>query len=125
MIIDMLDEITNGYDGIIKKINFISFDSVIIEVSVIRRSDREWVNVEFELKGLVEFAVKQETKCSNTVMSNGISYQCIDGIHYIDFSPYSDDMEDISDYRMSDVYFAAKKSDIALFLILIYKMAMF
>ncbi|MFJ5440169.1 hypothetical protein ACIPT2_20150 [Pectobacterium brasiliense] len=109
MIIDMLDEITNGYDGIIKKINFISFDSVIVEVSVIRRADREWVNVEFELKGLVEFAVKQETKFSNTVMSNGISYQCIDGIHYIDFSPYSDDMDDISDYRMSDVYFAAKE----------------
>ncbi|MCA6943506.1 hypothetical protein LF927_20200 [Pectobacterium polaris] len=109
MIIDMLDEITNGYDGLIKKIKFISFDSVIIEVSVIRRSDRRWVNVEFELKGLVEFAVKQETKCSNIVMSNGISYQCINGIHYIDFSPYSDGMEDISDYRMSDVYFAAKE----------------
>ncbi|MBQ4795687.1 hypothetical protein [Pectobacterium versatile] len=109
MIIDMLDEIMNGYDGFIKRINFISFDSVIVEVSVIRRSDREWVNVEFELKGLVEFAVKQETKCSNTVMSNGISYQCVDGIHYIDFSPYSDDMEDISDYRMSDVYFTAKE----------------
>ncbi|QSD35728.1 hypothetical protein H5A40_00695 [Pectobacterium brasiliense] len=109
MIIDMLNEITNGYDGLIKKINFISFDSVIIEVSVIRRSDREWVNVEFELKGLVEFAVKQKIKCSNTVMSNGISYQCIDGINYIDFSPYSDDMGDINDYRMSDVFFAAKE----------------
>ncbi|MCU1795196.1 hypothetical protein [Pectobacterium polaris] len=109
MIIDMLDKITNGYDGIIKKIKFIYFDHVTVEVSVIRGSDREWVNVEFELKGLVEFAVKQETKCSNTVMSNGISYKCIDSIHYIDFSPYSDDMEDISDYRMSDVYFAAKE----------------
>ncbi|GKW39919.1 hypothetical protein [Pectobacterium carotovorum] len=109
MIIDMLDEITNGYDGLIKKIKFISFDRVIIEVSVIRRSDREWINVEFELKGLVEFAVKQKIKYSSTVMSNGISYQCIDGIHYIDFSPCSDDMEDVGDYRMSDVYFAAKE----------------
>lgn len=109
MIIDMLDEITNGYDGVIKKINFISFDSVIVEVSAIRRSDREWVDVEFELKGLVEFAVKQKIKCINTVMSSGISYQCIDDVHYIDFSPYSDDMEDVGDYRMSDVYFAAKE----------------
>ncbi|WP_409310341.1 hypothetical protein [Pectobacterium sp. B1J-3] len=109
MIIDMLDEIMNGYDGLIKKINFTSFDSVIVEVSVIRKSDNEWVNVKFELKGLVEFTVKQKIKCSNTVMSNGISYQCIDEIHYIDFSPYSDAMEDISDYRMSDVYFVAKE----------------
>ncbi|MDC9821210.1 hypothetical protein R0L47_12880 [Pectobacterium polonicum] len=109
MIINMLNEITNGYDGVIKNINFISFESAIVEVSVIRRTDREWVNVIFELKGLVEFAVKKRIKCSNTVMSNGISYKYIEDIHYIDFSPYSDDMDDVNDYRMSDVYFATKE----------------
>ncbi|GMB65637.1 hypothetical protein [Pectobacterium parmentieri] len=109
MIIDMLDEITNGYDGLIKRIAFTSFDSVAIDVSVIRKKDKEWGGVTFKLKGLVEFAVKQNIKNNNVVMSNGIAYQCIDNIHYIDFSPYSCDMSDVSDYRMSDVYFAARE----------------
>ncbi|MDG0803657.1 hypothetical protein [Pectobacterium polaris] len=111
MVADILDEVTNGYDGLIKRINFISFDSVTVEVSVIRRTDREWVSVIFELKGLTEFSVKQKIKNCNAVMSNGISYKCIDDIHYIDFSPCFDDMENIDDYRMSDVYFAAKEID--------------
>lgn len=39
----------------------------------------------------------------------------INGLHYIDFSPYSDSMGNESDFRMSDVYFSAEFIDCDLF----------
>jgi len=111
MISDLLKEINNGYDGLIRKIEFQSFDNVLIVISVMKGKNSEWVNIKFLLNGLKEFTVKQKKHYSNTVLSSGIFYTNIDGIHYIDFSPYSDSMENESDVRMSDVYFASELID--------------
>lgn len=107
MINKFLKEITHGYDGLIRKIEFQSFDSAVVVISVMKRTNREWVNVSFQLKGLKEFAVKQKPNNTNVVLSGGIFYMAINNIHYIDFSPYSDSMENENDFRMSDVYFAS------------------
>ena len=72
-----------------------------------KRTTREWVSVRFELQELIEFSVRQKAKNDNTVLSNGIAYQYVGDVHYIDFSPYSNCMENIDDFRLSDVYFAA------------------
>ena len=111
MISNLLKEIANGYDGLIRKIEFQSFDSAFIVISAMRGENREWVNVKFQLNGLKEFSVKQKLNYSNVVLSSGISYMNINNTHYIDFSPYSDSMETESDFRMSDVYFSSELID--------------
>ncbi|CAI0708774.1 hypothetical protein AB4J97_03090 [Serratia fonticola] len=108
MINNFLKEITIGYDGLIRKIEFLSFDSAFVVISVMKKTNGEWVNVKFHLKGLKEFSVKQKPNHSNVVLSGGISYMIINNIHFIDFSPYSDSMENENDFRMSDVYFASE-----------------
>ncbi|MDE9554595.1 hypothetical protein KKJ06_03845 [Xenorhabdus bovienii] len=111
MISDFLEEIINGCDGLIRRIEFVSFDSVFVFISAMRKDNGEWVNIKFHLSGLKEFSVKQKLNYSNVVLSNGVFYMNINGIHYIDFSPYSDSMENESDFRMSDVYFASESID--------------
>lgn len=108
MISNLLKEITNGYDGLIRKIEFQSFDSAYIVISAMKKTSGQWVNIKFNLKGLKEFSVKQKLNYSNTVLSGGIFYMVINDIHFIDFSPYSDAIENENDIRMSDVYFASE-----------------
>jgi len=109
MVLKMLEEITNGYDGLIRTINFPSFKKVVIEIAAMKKTTQEWVCVRFDLEDLTEFAVRQKLMTDNTVLSNGIACQYIGDIYYIAFSPYSTDMKNIDDFRKSDVYFAAHK----------------
>lgn len=111
-IANQLANISDGYDGLIRKIEFSSFNAVTITISAICKASGEWTNVTFRLRELLEFAVKQSLHSSNTVLTHGIFYQNIDGIHCIDFSPYSELMENIEDIRMSDIYFTARYIDI-------------
>ncbi|WP_318371737.1 hypothetical protein [Enterobacter sp.] len=108
MISNLLKEIANGYDGLIRKIEFQSFDSAFVVISAMKKTSGKWINIKFNLNGLKEFSVKQKLNYSNTVLSDGIFYMVINGIHFIDFSPYSDSMENENDIRMSDVYFASE-----------------
>lgn len=108
MINNFLDEIIQGNDGLIRKIELISLSSASIVISAMKKSSMEWINVTFHLTELSEFSIKQKARTSNVVLSNGIAYKEIDGMHFIDFSPYSELMDDISDFRVSDIYFSAK-----------------
>ncbi|MBU9846273.1 hypothetical protein [Rahnella ecdela] len=108
MINNLLKEITSGYDGLIRKIEFQSFNSVSVTISAMKLINGEWINIKFQLDNLTEFTVKQKVNCSNVVLSSGIAYMNTNNIHYIDFSPYSEEMEDENDFRMSDLFFASE-----------------
>lgn len=108
MIYNLLKDIMKGCDGLVRKIEFNSFDSASIIVSVKKHSENKWINIKFHLDGLKEFSVRQKLNHSNTVISEGIAYMHLNNIHYIDFSPYSEIMDDENDFRMSDLYFASE-----------------
>jgi len=108
MVNELLKEIVDGYDGLIRKIEFQSFNRVFVTISAMKKLNNEWVNIEFQLDGLKEFTVKQKINCSSAVLSGGIIYMSINGTHYIDFSPYSEVMENEDDFRMSDIYFSSE-----------------
>ena len=104
---NLLKDIMNGYDGLIRRIEFDSFDNVSITISAMKIPQKKWINVKFKLSGLKEFVVRQKLNSSNVVLSGGIVYKEINGVKYIDFSPYSEIMENEDDFRMSDLYFSA------------------
>jgi hypothetical protein len=119
MIIDILKEIHRGHDGIIRSINFHSFDIINVEISaftsveiVIKQKPKRewfkanWINVQFAMKGILEFCVMQKNGYSNVVLSDGISYKIVDGINYIDFCAH--DTDGIDDFRRSEIYFACR-----------------
>lgn len=58
MIENLLENIYQGYDGLIRKIEFNNFKSVNITISVIKKTNNEWVNIKFELYSLTEFSVE-------------------------------------------------------------------
>lgn len=101
-----LETITHGYDGLVRKVCLLSLSDAVVVISARRKDSAEWVNVEFRISGLTEFSVRQSAGFSNVVLSGGIAHQCIDGIHFVDFAPYSDAMEGADDFRMSGLYFA-------------------
>lgn len=108
--IQLLRRINKGYDGLIREISLKNFNNATIEVSVMdAHNNYEWINVVFYCNGLIEFSVIQKARYSNIVLSSGIIYREISGIHYIDFSPYSEEIDSVEEFRKSDIYFAAKE----------------
>lgn len=108
MIEQLLKMITCGYDGLVREIHFPSLNEASITISAMHQARGEWVNIRFAFSGLVEFTVRQQIHTSSIVLSNGIFYQKIKDVHYLDFSPYSEQMGSMDDLRMSDLFFAAK-----------------
>ena len=108
MIEKVLEDISNGFDGLIKKVEFKNLQEVIVLVLVKSKCHSDWAHVEFTMDNLVEYKIAQPLNSSNEVMSMGISFHKIDGVNYIDFSPYSEIMMSPDDYRKSNFYFASK-----------------
>lgn len=101
---NLLNVINKGFDGIVRDIKIHNLKEAEIEVSV-RTLKNEWVNVLFKMSDVKEFKIAQKIKTSNIVMSMGICVMRVDGIYYIDFSPYSELIESLDDIRKSDIYF--------------------
>lgn len=108
---DLLISINSGCDGLIREIKFNSFDTASITISAMKYPEKRWVNIRFMLSEVKEFTVRQKLHYSNVVISNGIAYDNFSGLHYIDFSPYSEIMANVDDFRASDLYFAAVNID--------------
>jgi len=106
---EFLKKINNGYDGLIRSIGVKSFSSASIVVSVMdEENDYEWINVRFEIDSIVEFKVIQRINTSNIVLSEGIKVEYYNSHVYIAFSPYSNELRTLEDFRNSDVYFGCK-----------------
>ena len=105
---ELLKRINYGYDGLIRSILIKPSYYAEVTISVMDYlNDNEWINIKFLIKDIVEFKVLQNKNTSNTVLSSGIKMKVIDNVHYIDFAPYSDEIDTINDFRQSEVYFAA------------------
>jgi hypothetical protein len=63
------------------------------------------------MKSIIEFKIIQKLNTSNIVMSGGIKILYINSNIYIDFAPYSDEIEGLEDVRESDFYFGCKSID--------------
>lgn len=103
-----LKKYLNGYDGLIRSISTTLSKAEIIVSVMDNENNNNWINVHFFLEGIVELKIVQKINRSNIVMSNGIKIKNINDLVYIDFSPYSDEIEDLHDFRQSDIYFGAK-----------------
>lgn len=108
MIENLLKDVSNGFDGLIKRVEFKNLQEVTVVILVKSKFHSNWVYVEFSMDNLTEYKIAQPLNNSNEVMSIGISFSKINDINYIDFSPYSEIMVSPDDYRRSNFYFASK-----------------
>lgn len=104
---ELLKKINQGYDGLIREIKIFNGNkSAEIIVSVTdSENNGQWINIIFQMREIKEFKVNQKLNFSNIVISDGIKFKIIDNISYIDFAPYSDEIDTIEDFRFSDTYF--------------------
>ena len=104
---ELLKKINQGYDGLIREIKIFNGNkNADIIVSVIdSENNGQWINIIFQMREIKEFKVNQKLNFSNIVISDGIRFKIIDNISYIDFAPYSDEIDTIEDFRFSDTYF--------------------
>jgi hypothetical protein len=103
----LLKRINHGYDGLIREIRIFNGNKdAEITVSVMDyKNDREWINIIFSINGIKEFKVNQNLNFSNVVLADGIKLKKINYSSYIDFAPYSDEIDTIEDFRFSETYF--------------------
>lgn len=98
--------INNGYDGVIRKIICHSEEEIEIIISTMdTNNDWEWINVIFTIRNIKEFKIHKKFNYSNNILSNGIKYIEIDDFNYIDFAPYSDQIDTIEEIYNSDIFF--------------------
>ncbi len=102
---EFLKRIHNGDDGLIRKVEINNMKEAIIIVSVMDfENSQSWINVKFTANNLKEFKIVQKQNFSNVVLSSGIKFKEIDGFCFLDFDPYSDEIDTVDDFRRSEVY---------------------
>lgn len=105
----LLEDINNGYDGVINKIYFYNnLSSVDVSIATQCKSKNSWVEVCFSITGLLEFRVSQKEEYGSYILDNGICNIIIDGKNYIAFSAPYDEVESVREILESDVYFVGK-----------------
>ena len=104
---ELLKDIVNGYDGVIKSV-FLNenFKEIRVVLAVNSLSRGEWIDLHFNFTGVKEFCVKQKKNFSNTVLSDGLFYDERKGIKYMDFLPLCEEMT-LEEIRESEFYVAA------------------
>jgi hypothetical protein len=109
-----LDRFYGFHDGLLRTVRILLStltwgDTVVITVSARDgHQDGDWVNVEFRLDGVSEFAFARH-KADVKVMSDGVRLDWFDGLIYVDFAPWGcDEVEAIEDFCKSDFYLAAR-----------------
>jgi len=109
----LLKRINQGYDGLIREIRIFNGNkNAEITVSVMDyENERKWINIIFIIKRIEEFKLKQKLNFSNVVLSDGIKFKKIESKSYIDFAPYSDEIDSIEDFRFSEIYFGCDSID--------------
>ncbi|MGE7951567.1 hypothetical protein [Lysinibacillus xylanilyticus] len=105
---ELLKRINYGFDGLIRSLKVNNFNSAEIVISVQDTEINEWVNVKFIIEALEEFKILKNPRVSNVVLSSGIKIKEISGLYYIDFAPFSDEIDSVFDFRQSDIYFSGK-----------------
>ncbi len=68
----------------------------------------DWINIEIQMKDVVEYQIKSDCPHILDVMSGGIEYDIFDGIHYFNFDIYSSEGDGVERYRSSAFYLACK-----------------
>ena len=109
----LLKKINQGYDGLVREIRIFNGNKdAELTISVMDyEKEKEWINIIFTLRGIEEFKVNQKLNFSSVVLSDGIKFKKIDSRSYIDFAPYSDEIDSIEDFRFSDTYFGCNSID--------------
>lgn len=74
MIKELLNEIANGYDDLIRKIQFNAFNEALVVISAIKYPENIWINKEFKLDNLTEFCVKKIYNTYNEFLPYNIKY---------------------------------------------------
>ena len=106
---ELLKRIDSGNDGVIRSICIKNFNYAEIVISALDMETTKWINVRLVIESIAEFKVSQDYSISNVVISPfGIKIDKINDLYYIDLSSSYNEMEDVSDYRESDIYFAGK-----------------
>jgi hypothetical protein len=108
---ELLERINYGYDGLIRSIVIKSFRRAEVRISIIDSGNNQWANLKITLDDIIEFKVAQAARTSNLVLSDGIKMKAFESNYFIDFSPYSEQVETVDDFRKSDIYFASKIID--------------
>ena len=108
----LLERIVFGYDGLIRNVTIKNLNSVEIVVSVQDMDVGNWTNLRFILDGLKEFKISQKFNQNDIVLSpGGIKIKEILNLYFIDLQSSFKEIEDmncISDFRESDIYFCGK-----------------
>lgn len=112
----LLERFHNCFDGLIRACAvFLPSDrSSRRAVVVLSARDSEsqaedgWVNLRFELTGLVEYRLEEPANATYQVLSDGIQLAIFGDIVYLDLAPESESSTSAEDVRRSRLYVAAK-----------------
>lgn len=105
---ELLKDIVNGYDSVVKSIVLDkNFKEIKVVLSARSLSKKGWITLHLRFLGVKEFCIKQNKNFSNTVLSDSLFYGKLKGVKYIDFLPLCEEMT-LEEMRESEFYIAAE-----------------
>lgn len=101
------EELFKAHDSVIRKTMVdMTRNTATIEFSA--EDSNGWINIEIEMKDILEYHIGCRTPHDLDVMSGGVEYDIFDENHFFDFCVYSNHGEGVARYRSSLLYFACK-----------------